>query len=70
MIRKRPSLNGKQDGFERKDLLDVARNVGVNGAEQIIEQMVHVASLWEQYADEAGVPVSFVRSIQKELLLL
>ncbi|MBR6590881.1 MAG: type II toxin-antitoxin system HipA family toxin [Bacteroidaceae bacterium] len=64
------SLNGKQDGFERKDLLDVARNVGINGAEQIIEQIVHVASLWEQYADEAGVPVSFVRSIQKELLLL
>ena len=64
------SLNGKQDGFERKDLLDVARNVGINGAEQIIEQIVHVASLWEQYADEAGVPVSFVCSIQKELLLL
>ena len=64
------SLNGKQDGFERKDLLDVARNVGINGAEQIIEQIVHVASLWEQYADEAGVPVSVVCSIQKELLLL
>lgn len=64
------SLNGKQDGFNRKDLLDVARNVGVSNAEQMIEQIVHVASQWERFASEAGVPVPFIRGIQKELRLL
>lgn len=64
------SLNGKQDAFERKDLLDVARTVGINGADSIVDHITYVASQWEQYAGEAGVPMLFVRGIQRELRML
>lgn len=64
------SLNGKQDNFTYKDLTDVAKKVGINRPDEIIEQIVNVASQWKGYAKDCGVKEYHSAQIESNLLLL
>lgn len=64
------SLNGKQDGFTYKDLIDVAKKVGINKPEEIVERIVNVVSQWKDYAKDCGVKEHHSAQIESNLLLL
>ncbi len=48
-------LNGKQDGFVRDDLLSVGSAYGIQGAKEIVEQVVDAVARWPEFAVQAGV---------------
>jgi serine/threonine-protein kinase HipA len=63
------SLNGKRDDFTYRDLAYVAENMGIRNYKPIIEQIVSVASRWQEYAVDCGVREEHARVIGKNLLL-
>lgn len=48
-------VNGKQDSFDREDLLAAARNAGVKDAEEIIHEVATAVATWMEFAAESGV---------------
>lgn len=62
------SLNGKRDNFTKRDLLDVADNVGIREARVIIEQITYFVSGWKQFAKDAGVRKEHIQAIDSTLL--
>jgi serine/threonine-protein kinase HipA len=57
------SVNGKQDGFERKDLLAVAGVFGVRNPGEVIEEVGTAVTRWPALAREAGVSAPMIRRI-------
>ena len=64
------SLNGKQSDFTYNDLIEVSKKIGINGAHEIIDEIVYVASRWKEYAKDCGVKESHAAMIESNLLLL
>jgi serine/threonine-protein kinase HipA len=49
------AINGKREGLERKDLLEVAKNVNVKKPGEIIEKICDTLTNWGKYFNQAGV---------------
>ena len=49
------TINGKQEGISREDLLAVANNADLPKAEQVIEQVSKAVAGWEAFAETANV---------------
>jgi len=51
------SVNGKRNGFEREDLLMLAKTAGIKKAhaEQMIQRVIEVVRRWPDFAGKAGV---------------
>lgn len=64
------SLNGKQDKFKYDDLKTVGEKAGIKRPDEIIENVVDVASHWTEYAKDCGVKDAHSRQISDNLLLL
>lgn len=64
------SLNGKQDGFTRHDLLAVGEKVGIRHCEEIIDEVTDVIAHWRNYAKDCGVMESHIAEIEQNILLL
>ena len=62
------SVNNKWDDISREDLLDVAKNVNIKGADQIIEQVAEAVNLWPELAKENGIPRHLIEKIGNTLL--
>jgi serine/threonine-protein kinase HipA len=60
------SMNGKRDGFEREDLLVLAKAADIKKAraEQMIQRVIEVVRRWPDFAVEAGVNDEQVKKIQ------
>jgi serine/threonine-protein kinase HipA len=60
------SVNGKRDGFEREDLLVLAKAADIKKAraEQMIQRVIEVVRRWPDFAMEAGVNDEQVKKIQ------
>jgi len=60
------SVNGKRDGFERDDLLALARAADIKKAraEQMLNGVIEVVRRWPDFAKKAGVDDSQVKKIQ------
>jgi serine/threonine-protein kinase HipA len=60
------SMNGKRDGFEREDLLALAKAADIKKArsEQMIQRVIEVVRRWPDFAGEAGVDDEQVKKIQ------
>jgi serine/threonine-protein kinase HipA len=60
------SMNGKRDGFEREDLLVLAKAADIKKAraEQMIQRVIEVVRRWSDFAVEAGVNDEQVKKIQ------
>ncbi len=57
------SVNGKRDGFALDDLLVVARQFDLNGAESIVEEVCDAVGRWPEFAREAGVEPAMMERI-------
>jgi serine/threonine-protein kinase HipA len=60
------SVNGKRDGFEREDLLALARAADIKKAraEQMVHRVIEAVRRWPDFAGEAGVTDARVKKIQ------
>lgn len=59
------SLNGKQDGFVREDFLDLAKDINVKKANQVIDEVQFAISNWPVYASQAGIEDRKVAELEK-----
>lgn len=57
------SVNGKFDNISRHDLLELANRNNIKGANEIIDQIMDVASGWTVIAHEIGVPDGMIKAI-------
>jgi len=57
------SINGKRDDFKRQDILAVAKQYGIRGAQEIISQVIDTVTRWSVFADEAKVPKKLMKII-------
>lgn len=64
------SINGKRQGITRNDLLEVARNMNIKKAADIIDQIKNVVSKWNDFAKQTNVKDDLCAAINKTLLLL
>ena len=49
------SVNGKRQGINRKDLLDVAKQMTIKKPDEIIRQIESIIKLWPDYANQCDV---------------
>jgi serine/threonine-protein kinase HipA len=62
------SVNGKRDDINKNDLLNVAIQMNVKKADQIISDIQEVISNWKEYAEQQGVKDELKLWIAKTLL--
>jgi len=62
------SVNGKLQDITRKDLTDVAHNMDIRGANDIVDAISSTASEWGRYAKASGVPERTIERIDRVLL--
>jgi hypothetical protein len=61
------TLGGKTGRFEREDLLELGRTMGIRkGGAAILDQVTAGLAGWERFAEEAGVHPNRVRFIASE----
>ena len=60
------SINGKRDGFEREDLISLAKAADIKKAraEQMIQRVIEVVRRWSEFAGKAGVNDEQIMKIQ------
>ena len=59
------SVAGKQDNFERSDLLQFAHSSGIRrvAARRMADEVIAAVADWPRHAGEAGVPQGDIRRI-------
>ncbi len=62
------SINGKHKNIERADLLLLARNNNIKGAEKIIDQTKAVVTQWDHYSREVDVSDTLHETIKQNLV--
>jgi serine/threonine-protein kinase HipA len=62
------SVNGKREDISRNDLLNVAKQMNIKKADQIISDIKGVISNWNEYAEQQGVKNELKLAITKTLL--
>ena len=62
------SVNGKRENFVRADLLNVAKQMNIKKADQIISEIQSVVNQWPKFADQAGVKPELKKEIGATLL--
>lgn len=61
------TVNGKNQGISRGDLLAVAARYSIKGAEGIIEKAMETAGRYRDYALKSGVPEPWIKKIESEI---
>ena len=64
------TINGKRENFRMDDLLQVARQMNIKKAAQIISGIRDVVNKWPAYAGQAGVKEELILGIKATLLQL
>ena len=64
------TLNGKREDFKRADLLQVARQMNIKKADQIISEVQSIINQWRSYAKQVGVNEGLEREIGGNILHL
>lgn len=64
------SVNGKFDNISRRDLLELANRNNIKEANEIINQIIDVASGWAVTAREIGVPDRMIKAIAPHFNLM
>jgi serine/threonine-protein kinase HipA len=57
------TINGKRDGFTRADFEELGQAISIRTPLEIVDEIIEVVSRWPEYAREADVNVSIVKSI-------
>ena len=58
------SIRGKQKDITREDLLEVARQMNIKHAIELIDQVVEAVSQWQQLASQYTIPQDVIKYIQ------
>jgi len=61
------TINGRTDNITKDDLLALAHNANIKGAEDKIEKVMAVSDRWKEYAKESSVPIATVEKIGTSL---
>ena len=64
------SINGKRDDFSKDDLLQVGKEMNIKSRLKIIDEIVVVVANWSDFAKNAKVEPSQIKSIGKAHRLL
>ena len=64
------SVNGKRQGINRTDLLDIARQMNIKKAAGIISLVTAVLQKWPGYANRCNVATALQQSINNTLLVI
>ncbi|MDR2684463.1 MAG: HipA domain-containing protein [Prevotellaceae bacterium] len=64
-VRHQMSANGKCDNFTRKDLLQVAENMGIKKVNNIISEIVEAVAGWTRIAKNLDIPKKIIENIAK-----
>jgi len=64
------SINGERDNFLKEDLISVGKEMNIKSSARIIDETVEVVSGWPNFAKDAGVESSHIKSIGKSHRLL
>ncbi|MBP1616622.1 MAG: toxin HipA [Bacteroidetes bacterium] len=62
------SIQGKRIGFQKQDLLAIAKQNSIRKPEQVLEEGIQIISKWEQYASEFDVENTLKNAIGQTLL--
>jgi serine/threonine-protein kinase HipA len=62
------SVNGKLEHIMRQDMMDVAREMNIRDAADIIDLTLSTASEWDEYAKGSGVPDASIRHIGGQIV--
>lgn len=57
------TINGRQDGFTFDDFTDVAYNMEIKKADQIVDEILDVVARWPKFAKEANVSLDAVKYV-------
>lgn len=57
------SINGKRQGIQRSDLLQIAAQISLKRADQIINQMENTLRNWPRYAKDCNIPSKLITAI-------
>jgi serine/threonine-protein kinase HipA len=57
------SVNGKRQGIDRKDLLEVAKQMTIKKPDEIIRQIEAILKLWPDYANQCNVETVLEKAI-------
>lgn len=64
------SINGKRDDFIKDDLLQVGKEMNIKSMLNIIDEIVEIVANWSDFAKNAGVEPSQIKSIGRAHRLL
>lgn len=64
------SINGKRSDITRQDLLDVAYQMNVKKAPNILDEINNIVSEWNSYAEKFSVHSDLKEAINKTLVLI
>ena len=62
------SINGQRINISKSDMLELAINVGVKKADDIIEEVLTIIKKWKKYADQANVNKKHIEEIDKLII--
>lgn len=62
------SINGKRDDISKSDLMEVAKQINIRNAEDIISNTQSVVSNWKEYANAVKVPNVLIDLIDRNLI--
>jgi serine/threonine-protein kinase HipA len=63
------SINGRRDGFSKKDLLAVAGQFSIRSADAIMERVAEAVAAWPRLAIKEEVPRKLRAAVQNSLRL-
>jgi serine/threonine-protein kinase HipA len=64
------SVNGKRQGIDRNDLLQVAKQINVKKPDEIIRQIEDVLKSWPKYAHQCDVKTDMQKAIAKTFVMI
>ena len=64
------SVNGKRQGIDRKDLLEVAKQMTIKKPDEIIRQITGILKLWPDYANKCDVETALQKAIAETFVRL
>jgi len=64
------SVNGKRENITFDDFMEVAKNMNIKKAKDIVAQINEVVSNWKNYARKVNVDTQLIKAIEKTLISL
>ena len=69
IARHQMSVNGKREGIDQSDLLNIAKQMNIKKPKDIIGQVIETVKNWKHFAQEAQMPENQVLALEKTFLL-